>query len=526
MQIYEGLFQASPRQFGAGLEEALDKALEGIPSFQTELRLPFLDCQGRVIVTNLKFSETMFGIRRDFILSGDDSGKSWVYVASEVVDPVSLLGVSPEELFFGGLAGKPAWLENLHSHLHLGLGLSVNDELHGSSADLYESLLIPERFGPLLVVNAGQLEHGSSEALRALDQQLMFPIYVRELESESFVQDILPPTHAIPPGYMRLFGPKPNLNYGRDGIRHPLIKLSDLEIRDGQIPLAQRKQLAKKLRFEFAGEDALRFRSAVPHLRMLQMRPEFTDQKREILVNADLSAEVLELELKLQVQEQALTELSAQLSNTKYELDFQALELEEASKEIGRLEGSRSYLKSLLAEMKVYSLSDSEATSSIWDIEPLSFEEILEAIQLTDALKFTGKFSFVAQLDSQPNIGAGLTRGWNGLRALNAYAISKRDGKFQGGFFDYLLDETHSGFKVPFNYFAAKESESVRANPALYQSRVFRVPEEVRTDGTAYMEAHLKVMTNHALAPRMHFLDDTSNTGQIWIGYLGPHLPL
>lgn len=526
MQIYEGLFQATPRQLGVGVEEALEKALEGLQIFLAPLKLPYLDCLGRVIVSNLKISETKSAKRRDFILSGVDLGKSWIYVTSEVVEVDPVLGLSAEEIFAAGVRNKPAWLEGLFPMLHLGMGLSIADELQGNESDLYESLVVPERFGPLLVANSGEFDHKASEALAALDEYLTFPRYLREIDSESSFNEILPPTHSIPPGYARLFRPKPSLNYGRDGTRHPLINLSELQVSDGQIHLGQWQSLAKKLRFEFAGDEALRFRSAVPHLRMLEMRLGVTDEKPETEAQSDLSADALELELKLETQEQILTDISAQLSNTKYELDFQALELEEASKEIGRLEGSRAYLKTLLAEMKVYNLADTGATAGIWDIDPTSFEEILEAIQLTETLKFTGKFSFVTQLDSQPNIGAGLTRAWNGLRALDTYASNKRDGKFQGGFFDYLLDDTHSGFKVPLNYFAAKESESVKVNPTLYDSRVFRVPEEVRTDGTAYMQAHLKVMTNHALAPRMHFLDDTSNTGQIWIGYLGPHLPL
>lgn len=504
----------------------MDQALEGVQDYKSDLKLPFLDCVGRVIVSNLKLSESNSAIRRDFILSGVHAGKSWIYVASEVVEANLLLGLSTEEILNVGIPNKPAWLENLFPRLHLGMGLAIPDELQGTTSDLYESLLIPERFGPLLVVNSGDTNQKGPEVLTALAEYLHFPTYLREIEPESSFNEVLPPTHSIPLGHARLFLPKPNLNFGRDGTRHPLINLSNLEMRDGQISIGQRQSLANKLRFEFRGEEALRFRSAVPHLRMLEMRLGFADPKPETAAEAGFSADVLELGLKLEAQEKILTDMSSQLSNTRYELDFQALELEEASKEIGRLEGSRAYLKTLLAEMKIYNLDDAVSSDGIWDIIPLSFEEILEAIQLTETLKFTGKFSYVSQLDSQPNIGAGLTRAWNGLRALDAYTSTKRDGKFQGGFFDYLLDDTHSGFKVPFNYFAAKESESVKVNPALYESRVFRVPEEVRTDGNAYMEAHLRVMTNHALAPRMHFLDDTSNTGQIWIGYLGPHLPL
>jgi len=301
--------------------------------------------------------------------------------------------------------------------------------------------------------------------------------------------------------------------------------LAALEIADGKISDHQWLQLTKKLKFEFSGDIALRFKSAVPHLRMIHLRIG-SNGARVSQANNSMAEQLEDLKLKLAEQELAVTELSARLSSTQYDLDFQALELEEASKEISRLEGARAYLKNLLAEMKIFGVNENSASAGIWDIEPNSFEEILEAVQLTETLRFTGKFSYVAQLDGQPNIGAGLSRAWNGLRALDAYVSMKRLGQFQGGFFDYLLDETHPGFKVPNSYFAAKESESVKVNPSLHEARVFRVPEEVRDGGSAFMEAHLKVMVNNALAPRMHFLDDTSNTGFVWIGYLGPHLPL
>ena len=38
------------------------------------------------------------------------------------------------------------------------------------------------------------------------------------------------------------------------------------------------------------------------------------------------------------------------------------------------------------------------------------------------------------------------------------------------------------------------------------------------------MAAHFKPTWRDRLAPRMHYYDDTSNTGKVYIGYIGRHL--
>ena len=49
---------------------------------------------------------------------------------------------------------------------------------------------------------------------------------------------------------------------------------------------------------------------------------------------------------------------------------------------------------------------------------------------------------------------------------------------------------------------------------------------DVNPDGRAFMEAHARVDSGGKYpAPRLYFHDDTAgNTGQVHVGYIGPHL--
>ena len=69
------------------------------------------------------------------------------------------------------------------------------------------------------------------------------------------------------------------------------------------------------------------------------------------------------------------------------------------------------------------------------------------------------------------------------------------------------------------------ESETVDSSPDLRTPRTFAVPSTVATSGYCYMPAHIKVVKRGSPAPRLHFHDDAANSGKVYVGYLGAHLP-
>ncbi|MEU6250780.1 hypothetical protein [Glycomyces sp. NPDC047010] len=117
-------------------------------------------------------------------------------------------------------------------------------------------------------------------------------------------------------------------------------------------------------------------------------------------------------------------------------------------------------------------------------------------------------------------------RAWDALRALDAYAEARAEGRFTGGFYDWCSRPLPGGPHIIPTMVSMKESTSVAGNPKFYKARVFRVPAELDPSGRVYMPAHVKLQPVGSPAPRMHFLDDAGGaTGQVWIGYLGDHLP-
>ncbi len=51
------------------------------------------------------------------------------------------------------------------------------------------------------------------------------------------------------------------------------------------------------------------------------------------------------------------------------------------------------------------------------------------------------------------------------------------------------------------------------------------VPESAHPGGRVFMSEHLKLGQYRSVAPRLHFFHDGRNTGKVYVGYIGRHLP-
>ncbi len=79
---------------------------------------------------------------------------------------------------------------------------------------------------------------------------------------------------------------------------------------------------------------------------------------------------------------------------------------------------------------------------------------------------------------------------------------------------------------IPVDWVVAGESETTSNNPRLGRARTFTVPANVRADGCAHVEEHIRLEKGSDPAPRVHYWDDTGGrTGKIYVSYLGRHLP-
>jgi hypothetical protein len=72
---------------------------------------------------------------------------------------------------------------------------------------------------------------------------------------------------------------------------------------------------------------------------------------------------------------------------------------------------------------------------------------------------------------------------------------------------------------------STQESEAVERSPRLRKLRVFPVPEDIDASGAIFMDAHFKIARKGLISPRIHYHDDASRSGLIYVGYIGKHLP-
>jgi len=118
-----------------------------------------------------------------------------------------------------------------------------------------------------------------------------------------------------------------------------------------------------------------------------------------------------------------------------------------------------------------------------------------------------------------------LRRTEEALEALNAYGEAKAEhGAGVLPHFTAYLDWPQATTLISKGMYVASEVLLERGGSDLRvrRTRLFTVPEL----GEVFMGAHVRIGGGRPPAPRMHFYDDTAGpTGQVIVGYVGPHLP-
>jgi hypothetical protein len=158
---------------------------------------------------------------------------------------------------------------------------------------------------------------------------------------------------------------------------------------------------------------------------------------------------------------------------------------------------------------------------------PGSFAELLERLDehVLSCVVFTGDPKNALELDDLDPIGTWAARSWDVLRVLDGYAAARRRGEFGKGVHAYLGHTPPGRPGYPPGAHSTQESEPVERSPKLRKLRVFPVPCDVHPDGVIFMDAHFKIARKGLVSPRIHYHDDVSQTGKIYVGYIGRHLP-
>ncbi|MFE9428893.1 hypothetical protein ACFYNO_38780 [Kitasatospora sp. NPDC006697] len=152
---------------------------------------------------------------------------------------------------------------------------------------------------------------------------------------------------------------------------------------------------------------------------------------------------------------------------------------------------------------------------------PGSFSELLGRMDEFPLLSFTGDEKETLALEHRTDNWVRLT--WEGLTALQEYAAVAVQGEAGGDFKQWCERASESGSHFPPRKAVRGESRTVCTHTKMRRERMFAVPPSVDPSGRAFMGAHLRIGGGRT-APRLHYLDDCSGSGRIYVGYIGMHL--
>jgi hypothetical protein len=238
---------------------------------------------------------------------------------------------------------------------------------------------------------------------------------------------------------------------------------------------------------------------------------EIIDQISEKITMHDLLTE------RLIASTQTIRDIEVEAFVLREERDDAILLSTEATIDANRLRDRVRWLQKELSLSNRAANAWVETPESEMQFSPENFSDLFENLHRLPNIVFTGDQELSIKLD-QTELGARSGNAWNELCGLNDYCEAQLQGLVNGGLKQYL-DALPNGYR-PMNNYRAKESESVENNSALRNQRLFRVPTNVDPSGKVYMFSHSTI----GKRLHIHFFDDVSNTGKIYVGRIGNHL--
>lgn len=156
---------------------------------------------------------------------------------------------------------------------------------------------------------------------------------------------------------------------------------------------------------------------------------------------------------------------------------------------------------------------------------PGSWQELVDGFEEWKAfgIVITADRDTAADLHDIDVDGRCLINTWRGLTALAGYVRAKRDGAHYGGFKTYLEVQPSGYPRYNQGWFAASETSNAMTGERA-KERDLPVPTSVHRDGVLEMQQHLRIGRVPNLDPRIYIHDDTTGSGVVVVGYIGPHL--
>lgn len=209
----------------------------------------------------------------------------------------------------------------------------------------------------------------------------------------------------------------------------------------------------------------------------------------------------------------------------------------EAQKRLRQLENDHSrvlremeYLRSKVLQSDpeaAYAFVDQGAPQNPLGQCPATWEHLAENKELqTRGIILTAPKKKIAQLETIDADGSALIAAWDALGTLVAYRDATRSGAWDGDVHEYCESAPVDQFHVPPNKHSRGETGATKENSRYKKERLLPVPESVDKSGAAYMWAHFKPHTwTYDKRLRIHYLDQVSKDGNLYVGHIGEHLP-
>lgn len=438
------------------------------------------------------------------------------------------------------------------------------------------------------VVVAASLGHDTDANLKATIRSLTSKlvgaasVFVVTREAVVALNERLPPSHGIEPGRVRTYLPRVDSENPADGLRHRVLGPQSfarairgqhvaqylqaafaLQTRsallaepmsralrrrrnslEDELARVTREQTVERqlveVRAETVRQQAMESTTTTPSIfdrltRLIRRwlgRAEADDQVADLDEIDDLlerlTLEQQSLNAALQQVEREITDTQVSRDALQSDFDYRGLELADSERETVKLRDQVRYLQRELVKSGNAAAAYADADEADWSTPP----DLVElALMLTPDIAshpaaslvlFTGDIDQVAETHARDQNGLYVQRCWEFVRVLHDYATLRANGGFNGNVHTYLQSPDHDGTKVPLTRHARGETK--QTIDSWGDERVFPVPEDCQSDGMAAMYAHFKAGQDNTFAPRMHYFDDTDNTGKIYIGYIGRHL--
>ncbi len=448
--------------------------------------------------------------------------------------------------------------------------LLMRPEVIHESADveaLLDALCDPDRRISLLVAGSktGESANSKIEIIDNLMQDAMgtASAFILTPEASRFFNDLVGSDHGVWYDNVRLYVPDFDPAVALNSRNHPIIKRDQLDSPNISKAkkfvgfIARRELTAKPMKFlnrdlsrieeslvdrEYqiliSGEKILPRRSLITVESIQDTRlPEqvskylaILDTLRRAIGIDDITPEVLDnLTIRIQGYDllaERLLAVNTETRESEFKLDLLTEELDdtiilhaEVYEENKKLRDQVKFLRTELVKSDRKSNAWLPTPEEMQEREPVTFGELLERITELEFLLFTGDESIATELDVT-ELGARSGSAWNELSGLNDYCKAKQAGLVRGGIMQYIDNLPNDYRPITKKNFRGKESESVERNPGLRNQRLMSVPTSVDVTGKALMFSHITI----GKRLHIHFLDDFSNSGKIYIGRIGLHL--